>query len=404
MKLGWLGLVICALNVGALNVEIAAAQSDSLTPHLQALLAVDREGKGHRAAAQAWAELTQGSNVDQLPAILAALDGAGPLAANWLRAAVDSIAERQLQRNARLPIAELEQFLGQTRHDPRARRLAYEWIARGDSTAPDRLIPKMLNDPSLELRRDAVTWVLAAAEQATAQQKDDLALATYRRALDSARDLDQVKVVTEALKKAGQPVDLAHHYGFVQDWNLVGPFDNRQGKGFATAFPPEAAVDLAASYETPEGTIRWTAHHTDEEYGFVDLNKALGKHMGATAYAAVEFHSPTQQKVELRLGSESANKIWLNGKLLESAEVYHANGTMDQYVGAGELRAGRNLILVKLCQNEQTEAWAQDWKFQLRVCDSTGKAVLASNRAEPRQVKNGTAATSPQEPQSDASK
>ena len=77
---------------------------------------------------------------------------------------------------------------------------------------------------------------------------------------------------------------------------------------------------------------------------------------------------------------------------------------MDQYVGAGELQAGRNLILLKLCQNEQTEEWAQDWKFQLRVCDATGKAVLATNRARPRQVENGTAATSPQEPQRDAPK
>ena len=41
-----------------------------------------------------------------------------------------------------------------------------------------------------------------------------------------------MKVVTEALKKLGHPVDLASHFGFVQDWNLVGPFDNRQGKGF----------------------------------------------------------------------------------------------------------------------------------------------------------------------------
>ena len=109
------------------------------------------------------------------------MDGAGPLAANWLRAAVDAIAERQLQRNAKLPIAELEEFLSQDQHDPRARRLAYEWIARGDPTAPDRLIPRMLDDPSLELRRDAVARVLAAAEQAAAEQKDDLALATYRR-------------------------------------------------------------------------------------------------------------------------------------------------------------------------------------------------------------------------------
>ena len=61
---------------------------------------------------------------------------------------------------------------------------------------------------------------------------------------------------------------------------------------------------------------------------------------------------------------------------------------MDQYVGRGELKAGNNVILLKICQNEQTEAWAQDWKFQLRVCDASGKAILASDRPAPARSKN----------------
>ena len=120
--------------------------------------------------------------------------------------------------------------------------------------------------------------------------------------------------------------------------------------------------------------------HTDDEYGHVDLNKAIGKHMGVVGYAVVEFQSDRQQPAELRLGTENANKIWLNGKLLSSADVYHANGTMDQYVGRGELKAGKNVILLKICQNEQKEEWAQDWKFHLRVCDALGKAILATDR------------------------
>jgi hypothetical protein len=44
------------------------------------------------------------------------------------------------------------------------------------------------------------------------------------------------------------------------------------------------------------------------------------------------------------------------------------------------LQAGKNVILVKVCQNEQTESWAQRWEFQLRVCDSIGAAILAPNR------------------------
>ena len=45
---------------------------------------------------------------------------------------------------------------------------------------------------------------------------------------------------------------------------------------------------------------------------------------------------------------------------------------MDQYQTRGTLRAGRNAIRVKVCEDAQPESWAQDWMFQLRVCDETG--------------------------------
>ena len=39
------------------------------------------------------------------------------------------------------------------------------------------------------------------------------------------------------------------------------------------------------------------------------------------------------------------------------------------------LKAGRNEVLIKVCQNEQTDDWAQTWGFQLRLCDAIGGAV-----------------------------
>ena len=47
----------------------------------------------------------------------------------------------------------------------------------------------------------------------------------------------------------------------------------------------------------------------------------------------------------------------------------------------GTLRKGKNVILLKVCQNEQTDAWAQNWQFQLRICDPVGTAILAADRS-----------------------
>jgi hypothetical protein len=386
-------LLVWVCSSACLLPAVGAASSPDLAPFVLALQKVEPEGKGHREATYAWAKLTEQAGVDDLPMILAAMDGAGPLAANWLRAAVDAIAERHWHESGKLPTAGFEKFLAETQHNPRARRQAFEWIARVDPAAPDRLIPSMLDDPSLELRRDAVARVLASAEMALSDKQETAALATYRKALVSARDLDQVKTITEALEKLGQGVDLAHHYGFVQDWMLVGPFDNRGGKGFDTAYPPETSVDFAATYATPDGQLAWKSHHSDDTLGKVDLNKAIGKHMGVAGYAAAVFQSDRRRPIELRLGSTNAIKIRLNGKLLASAEAYHANSAIDQYIGRGELQKGKNVILLKICQNEMTVDWAQDWNFQLRTTDGTGKAVLSRDRPPAKPPSEQTAAT-----------
>ena len=44
------------------------------------------------------------------------------------------------------------------------------------------------------------------------------------------------------------------------------------------------------------------------------------------------------------------------------------------------MKKGKNVVLVKILQNEQKEEWAQDWDFKLRVCDATGTAVLSKDR------------------------
>jgi len=113
----------------------------------------------------------------------------------------------------------------------------------------------------------------------------------------------------------------------------------------------------------------------------VDLNKAIGKNMGAIGYAFTVFHSANDREIELRLGCINGNKIWLNGQMLTANHFYHTGQDIDQYVGKGRLKTGRNTILLKIAQNEQTEEWAQNWQFQLRVCDALGTAVLAQDRA-----------------------
>lgn len=341
------------------------------------------EGAGNEQIAVAWKELAA-VDVKLLPELLATLDDANPLAANWLRSAVETVAQRELDKGGKLPARELEQWALDTKHDPRARRLAFELLTRVDSTAPDRLIPSMLEDPSVELRRDAVARVITQANSLFDAKQLPAAKQSYLIALRAARDDDQIESLVKRLVELGEKVDLPRHFGFLMDWSLIGPFDNTSKKGFDTAYPPETNSKLDETFEGKEGKkISWTRHTTTDAHGIVNLNKAIDALHGTVAYLATDFQSDQAREVEFRMGTPNAWKIWLNDKLIFGRDEYHRGTKLDQYKMRGMLQRGTNRILVKCCQNEQTDSWAQNWQIQLRVCDRAGTAILSTDRPLP---------------------
>ena len=70
----------------------------------------------------------------------------------------------------------------------------------------------------------------------------------------------------------------------------------------------------------------------------------------------------------------------MNGKLLFERDEYHANAEIDQYPMPIQLQRGRNLILIKVCQNEELKEWTEEWEFQLRITDALGTPILSSRK------------------------
>jgi len=371
------GCGMIAVVVTAFLCHPCLAETPDVPSLVSAINAVGPKGASHRQAISAWKQLAQ-AEAAQIPDILTGMNASGRLSANWLRSAVEAIAQRHLASDGELPQAELERFLADTTHGPRARRLAYELIRRVDPSAEGRLIPGLIHDPSLELRRDAVALALADADAVLEKGGKEDAVVAYRLALTAARDLDQINNAAKQLRDLGETVDLPAHFGFIRQWKVVAPFDNTNMGGFDIAYDPEPSPDVTAEYEGKEGVVRWSDCKTDDQYGNVDLNKIIGKLKGAIAYAYVEFYADEDRDAEFRLGCTNANKLWLNGQLLFANEVYHTGFFIDQYVGKGRLKKGKNIILLKIAQNEQDDAWAQNWQLQFRVCDQYGTAILSS--------------------------
>ena len=343
--------------------------------HIAIIQKVGLKGAGNPEAAVAFQKLSQARASSILP-LLRAIEKSNPIARNWLRSAVEAIVERELAAKKSLPFEELESFLADRNQAPEARRLAFDLMLAIDRETSEKLIPGFIDDPSTELRRDAVALLMGSSRKAGEDAT------TYRKALDAARDVDQIQEIAKALTELKEKVDLSRHFGFLTNWQVIGPFHNSERKGFAEVFPPEKGVDLKASYEGKESEVTWQALSTDDPYGKVDFNKPYGKLKEVTGYAYHEFDAGEARPAELRLGCKNAWKIWLNGKLVFERDEYHRGQRIDQYIMPVELRKGSNTILLKLCQNEQKQDWTVQWEFQLRVCDATGTAILATNRPE----------------------
>ncbi len=357
----------------------SGALSAPVDEPLQKVLAVGREGEGNPAAAEGVASLSAAA-LEDLPALIVALGHANPLASNYLRAAIDALVDRESAAGKPLPVAALSGVLLDPKAGDQPRSLAFDLIRRVAPKAAEEMIPGFLADPNVELRRLAVERLIRSAEAASKAGEQDDATLLYSQASSAARDVDQIRSLADILTKRGHPVDIPKRMGFLMHWDVIGPFDNTGLAGFAAVFPPENEWKAEAVYPGKSGDVRWQPLVTSDPYGKIDFNQPYGMLKETVGYARTIFNSSQEQPVEIRLGTKNAWKVWVNGELLFGRDEYHRGQRIDQYILPTKLRAGPNEILVKCCQNEQTQDWTVQWEFQLRVCDSTGDAVLAKDR------------------------
>ena len=144
---------------------ILCSSSDSI----KTILEVGPEGKGNSKAAEAWSKITGNADVNSLIMVFDAMDQAGPIASNWLRSAAEVIA-KNLEKSGQTAIDPLGEYFMDQSHPPKARRFAFELIKKNEPNTAKTLIPGLLNDPSPELRREAVSLLI---NQASTLKKEE---------------------------------------------------------------------------------------------------------------------------------------------------------------------------------------------------------------------------------------
>lgn len=357
MKFAFLALGFCGLGFSPLFAEKPESAFDvfkNVQPNDDAAVA---------NASRAARELSKRSDLKTIE-VLQAMRGSSLIGKNWL----SGIANATQRKNPATKV-ELESFLKDTTQDPEARYTVFRWLTEGDADSRNRWLDSMLNDPSPELRYEAVAKALEPKELPEDQLKT---------LLDVARQPEQVVDLIARLDKLGVKVNQSEHFGFLSTWKFIGPFDNTGSKSYDKAYPVETdwvSSKLADTYQGRPGEVKWISETSEDPEGAIDLAKLYNNEKGCIVYGVTEIEVPSNVKCELRVGCINAQKVWVNGELAIGNEVYHTGMQVDQYIAPIELKAGTNRILIKVCQNEQKDAWAQRYLFQARICDSTGKAI-----------------------------
>jgi lysophospholipase L1-like esterase len=169
-----------------------------------------------------------------------------------------------------------------------------------------------------------------------------------------------------ATDKAGESVQNGE---FIGQWAVMGPFPqpfDQDALGGEAAFSAKAAP-LAAGWQPVELDLAAPGNN---------LTAVFGPHDRCFAYAATVLDSPVDQGAELLLGSDDGIGAWLNGQaVLSNLSVARAVGPDQERVKV-RLRAGRNVLLVKVTQ------FSGNWGFCARFAGLQKSLVATAPTAQ----------------------
>ena len=250
---------------------------------------------------------------------------------------------------------------------PSIRRTAISILGIVGTVDEIPLLIKSAQDEVPEIGEAAMYALYAMAGRFVQGGEKERGIELYKTIFDSVDNLQIAQTVADKLGKLGVEVDLAGKFGFIDTWMVIGPFENKDGGGFDTVYPPEEEIELTKTYQSMGQEVKWREVKADGIS--VDLLKIFATTENVAAYAMTSITVPEEMDVQIKAGSDDTLTIWLNGEKIHANNV--ARGvTPDQDVVDARLRKGENTILLKICQGDG------GWGYCLRIVDKEGNIVL----------------------------
>ncbi len=136
---------------------------------------------------------------------------------------------------------------------------------------------------------------------------------------------------------------------FINDWWVIGPFDNTERKGFSAVYGPETGFDSTKTYSGVAGkTVKWTTY-SDHTTGYVNFAKRFTPAKDVVSYAYTTINVSEAQTMKFGVGSNDGVRVWVNGKLVLDRMVLRPALPNDDQISV-PMKKGENTILVKVDQ------------------------------------------------------
>jgi len=171
--------------------------------------------------------------------------------------------------------------------------------------------------------------------------------------------------------------DLFSKMGAINNWQVLGTFDNTSGSGFSKDWGALSnATNDKVFKNKVDADVKWYIPSFNKannwfyfDYPFVLDNTIM--------YAQSFVNSSVEQEVYLRTGTSGSVKIWVNDALV-TAVPEERNCDLDIYSCKIKLNQGANRILIQIGQSEIDNA-----NFMVRLTDINANPVPGlSNSAE----------------------
>jgi len=213
------------------------------------------------------------------------------------------------------------------------------WLAALADTRSNLVEPYLNWVPLNALGRSQLLRLVALVQQISKKHPDPQSRSTAEAFLVPLRlRLGQAVEAREALDR--RPL--------LRRWMGIAGFDNQDGKGLDTPYPPEREIDFTKAYAGRRGQVKWRPLEITGPAPYLELNHRFYPFSWNVAYLVTYVQSPVEQDVVLEITSGDPLKAWVNDRQVFGVRNVKAFRPR-QFRVPVKLRRGHNKVLIKSC-------------------------------------------------------